>query len=212
MRLDNLDFTISDYVVKKTANYINVRSESFEDLDEKYYNTFKEYIDTLAHGEVYCVIGFNFPNARIEKLYDCGELNDKQVIKDKTVEKNIKYYRVEHKKDNYRGLYYPIFTNKDDLCNYIEKLIDNGEMTEYTILKKPIKEIYNEYVKNKTFNDKPVKGVVLNLYSDRVFLHGTLCRYINSDLKKEVWDEYLIKVGYYRNHKKKKEEEKKKGN
>lgn len=212
MRLDNLDFAISDYVVKKTANYINIRKESFEDLDEKYYNTFKEYVDTLAHGEVYCVVGFDFPNSKIGKLYDSGELNDKQILRDSTVGKNIKYYKVKHKNDSYRGLYYPIFTNRDDLCDYIDELLDDDEIKYYTIMKKSIKEIYNEFVKDKTYNEKPIKGVVLNLYSDRVFLHGTLCRYINSNLNKTVWDEYLIKVGYYRNHKKKKEAEAKKGN
>ena len=66
MRLNDLDFTISDYVVKKTANYINVRSESFSDLDDDYYNTFRDYIDTLAHGEVYCVVACDFPNAKME--------------------------------------------------------------------------------------------------------------------------------------------------
>ena len=74
------------------------------------------------------------------------------------------------------------------------------------ITNKSIKDIYNEFVKDNSFDEKPIKGVVLNFHTDRVFLHGTLCRYINSDLKKEVWDEYLIKVGYYRSHKKKKEE------
>ena len=196
MRLDNLDFTISDYVVKKTANYVNVRKESFEKLDEDYYKTFKEYVDTLARGEVYCVVAFDFSDNKIQKLYDLGELNDKQILKANSVKKSIKYYKVKHKNDSYRGLYYPIFTNKDDLCNYIEELMENGEINEYTILKKSIKEIYNDYVKNINFNDKPIKGVVLNLYSDRIFLHGTLCRYINDDLNNELWDEYLIKVGY----------------
>ena len=206
MRLNDLDFTISDFVVKKTANYINIRKECFENLDDDYYKTFKEYVDTLANGEVYCVLAYDFPNSKWEKQYDNGEINDRELLKDKAVIKTAKYYRVKHKNDSYRGLYYPIFTNKDDLCNYIEDSIESGEIKYYTIVKKTIKEIYNEYVKNKTFNDKPVKGVVLNLYSDRVFLHGTLCRYINSGLKNEVWDEYLIKVGYYRTHKKKKEE------
>ena len=205
MRLNDLDFSISDYVVKKTANYINVRSESFEDLDDDYYNTFKDYVDTLAHGEVYCVVAYGFPNSKMEKMYDNGEINDRQLLKDNSVKKSVKYYRVEHKNDSYRGFYYPIFTNKEDLCNYIEELLDKDDVKFYTIIKKSIKDIYNEFVKNKTKDDYPIKGVVLNLYSDRVFLHGTLCRYINSDLKKEVWDEYLIKVGYYRSHKKKKE-------
>lgn len=208
MRINDLDFSISDYVVKKTANYINVRSDSIQELDEKYYNTFKDYVDTLAHGEVYCVLCYDFPNTKMGKSYDNGEINDRQILKDANVKKSVKYYRVKHKNDSYRGLYYPIFTNKDDLCNYIDDLIENDEVKYYTILKKNIKEIYNEFVKNKTYNDSPIKGVVLNFLSDRVFLHGTLCRYINSDLKKEAWDEYLIKVGYYRNHKKKKEEEK----
>ena len=208
MRLNDLDFSISDFVVKKTANYINIRKECFENLDDDYYKTFKEYVDTLANGEVYCILAYDFPNSRLEKMYDNGEINDREILRDKSIEKSVKYYRVKHKNDSYRGLYYPIFTNKDDLCNYIDELIESGEIKHYTIFKKSIKTIYNDYVKNKTFNDKPVKGVVLNLYSDRVFLHGTLCRYINSDLKKEVWDEYLIKVGYYRTHKKKKEEEK----
>ena len=206
MRLNDLDFSISDFVVKKTANYINIRKECFENLDDDYYKTFKEYVDTLANGEVYCILAYDFPNSRLEKMYENGEINDREILRDCSINKSVKYYTVEHMKDSYRGLYYPIFTNKDDLCNYIEQLIDNKEISHYTILKKNIKQIYNEFVKNKTFEDRPVKGVVLNLYSDRVFLHGTLCRYINSGLKKEVWDEYLIKVGYYRTHKKKKEE------
>ena len=206
MRLNDLDFSISDYVVKKTANYINVRNECFEDLDDDYYKTFKDYVDTLAHGEVYCVVGYNFPNSRMEKLYDNGEINDRQILKDNSVKKSANYYKVKHKNDSYRGYYYPIFTNKDDLCSYVEELLDNDYVKYYTILKKSIKDIYNEFVKDNSFDEKPIKGVVLNFHTDRVFLHGTLCRYINSDLKKEVWDEYLIKVGYYRSHKKKKEE------
>ena len=206
MRINDLDFSISDYVVKKTANYINVRNDSIQDLDDKYYNTFRDYINTLAHGEVYCILTYEFSNPKMGKAYENGEINDREILKDNTVSKSVKYYRVKHKNDSYRGLYYPIFTNKDDLCNYIEELIDNGEIKYYTILKKNIKDIYNEYVKNKTHNDSPIKGVVLNFYTDRVFLHGALCRYINSGLKQEAWDEYLIRVGYYRTHKKKKEE------
>ena len=94
MRLNDLDFSISDYVVKKTANYINVRNECFEDLDDDYYKTFKDYVDTLAHGEVYCVVGYNFPNSRMEKLYDNGEINDRQILKDKSVKKSANYYKV----------------------------------------------------------------------------------------------------------------------
>ncbi|MBP5408150.1 MAG: hypothetical protein J6Y42_03325, partial [Bacilli bacterium] len=69
MRLNNLDFTISDYVVKKTANYINVRNESFSNLDDNYYNTLKDYIETLSRGEVYCVVNYEFPNKYMEKQY-----------------------------------------------------------------------------------------------------------------------------------------------
>jgi hypothetical protein len=207
MRLNDLDFSISDYVVKKTANYISVRSELFSNLDDNYYNTLKDYIDTLSHGEVYCVVSYDFPNGKMEKQYDNGELNDRQILKDNTVKKEVKYYTVEHLQDDYRGLFYPIFTNKDDLCNYVEKLLENKEIKYYTILKKNIKQIYNEFVKNKFGEEnKPVKGVVLNLYSDRVFLHGTLCRYIDSNLSNTIWHEYLFKVGHYKIEKKEKEE------
>lgn len=208
MRLNDLDFSISDYVVKKTANYINVRSESFSNLDDNYYNTLKDYIDTLSHGEVYCVVAYGFPNVKMEKQYDGGEINDRQILKDNSVEKNINCYRVKHKNDSYRGYYYPIFTNKDDLLKYVEDLLDKDEITNYTILKKSIKDIYNEYVKNKIYgrDELPIKGVVLNLYSDKIFLHGTLCRYIDSNLNKDIWNEYLFKVGHYKIEKKKKEE------
>ena len=58
MRLNDLVFSISDYVVKKTANYTNLRSESFSNLDDNYYATLRDYVDTLATGEVYCVVGY----------------------------------------------------------------------------------------------------------------------------------------------------------
>ncbi|MBP5445639.1 MAG: hypothetical protein J6Y28_05645 [Acholeplasmatales bacterium] len=208
MRLNDLDFSISDYVVKKTANYINLRNESFENLDDNYYNTLKDYVDTLATGEVYCVVGYDFPNSKMEKAYDNGEINDRQILRDNSVVKNYNCYRVKHLQDSYRGYYYPIFTNKDDLCRYIEELQGNEELEYYTILKRSIKDIYNEYVKGKIYgaDELKVKGVVLNLYTDRIFLHGTLCRYIDSNLNKNIWNEYLFKVGHYKIEKKKKEE------
>ena len=208
MRLNDLDFHVSDYVVKKTANYINLRSESFSNLDDNYYATLRDYIDTLAHGEVYCVVSYDFPNSKLEKLYDNGELNDRQILKDNTITKNINCYRVKHLQDSYRGYYYPIFTNKDDLCKYVDELMDKEDVVHYSILKKSIKDIYNDYVKGKVFgaDELPIKGVVLNLYTDRVFLHGTLCRYIDSNLSNTIWHEYLFKVGHYKIEKKKKEE------
>ena len=208
MRLNDLVFSISDYVVKKTANYINLRSESFSNLDDNYYATLRDYVDTLATGEVYCIVGYEFPNAKMEKLYDNGEINDRQILKDNSINKNINCYRVKHLQDSYRGYYYPIFTNKEDLCKYVEELIDNEEIKHYTILKKSIKDIYNDYVKGKTYgaDGLSIKGVVLNLYTDRIFLHGTLCRYIDSNLNSNVWHEYLFKVGHYKIEKKKKEE------
>ena len=207
MRLNDLDFSISDCVVKKTANYINLRSESFSNLDDNYYNTLRDYIDTLANGEVYCVVGYEFSNSKMEKQYEKGELSDRVILRDNSVNKKINCYRVKHLQDSYRGYYYPIFTNKDDLCKYVEELIDNDEIEYYTILKKSIKDIYNEYVKGKIYgaDELAIKGVVLNLYSDRVFLHGTLCRYIDSNLKNNVWNEYLFKVGHYKIEKKKAE-------
>ena len=214
MRLNDLDFQVSEYVVKKTQNYINVRNESFSNLDDNYYNTLKDYIETLSNGEVYCVVNYGFPNQKMEKQYDGGEINDRQLLKDNSVEKTINCYRVKHKNDSYRGYYYPIFTNKEDLHKYIEELLDNEEISNYTILKKSIKDIYNEYVKGKIYgkDELKIKGVVLNLYSDKIFLHGTLCRYIDSNLNKDIWNEYLFKVGHYKVDKKKKEEETKKGN
>ena len=204
MRLNDLDFHVSDCVVKKTANYINLRSESFSNLDDNYYNTLKDYIDTLATGEVYCVVAINFPNAKMSKAYNNGELNDKQILRDQSISKDINCYRVKHLQDSYRGYYYPIFTKKDDLCKYVEELLDKDEIEHYTILKKSIKDIYNEYVKNRIYgaDELPVKGVVLNLYSDKVFIHGTLCRYIDKNLSNDIWHEYLFKVGHYKIEKK----------
>ena len=38
--------------------------------------------------------------------------------------------------------------------------------------------------------------------SDKVFIHGTLCRYIDKNLSNDIWHEYLFKVGHYKIEKK----------